>query len=149
MDYVTRSTPRVQIEVVDNPQPCAELSIRQHYKTDMAANPRQTVTKDEHNVATRMCSIKPTGLIFESEERFEISSELGVVIETNLLGLVHEWTIMGWVVDCSGSSEGGGYNITVYFSELPKGMTQMLSLSTQALASLLPRTTESDLFGLN
>ena len=151
MDYGTHSTPRVQTEVVDNPCAHVELSYRQPYKTDMAANPRQTVTKDEHGVATRMCSIKPTGLVFESMERFDISSEIGLIIETNVLGLVREWTVMGWGVDCAEVVTGNtkSYQVTLFFTELPKGMTQMLSLSGQVVAALLPRTPESDLFGLN
>ena len=95
-----------------------------------------------------MCSIKSTGLVFESSQRFDISSEVGLLIETNVLGQLQEWMVRGWVVDCTEAQDESDemYHVTIYFSGLPKGMSQILLLSQ---AELLPRTGATALFGLN
>lgn len=116
----------------------------------MAAHPRQTVTDHGHDVGTPLCTINPTGVVFSSAERLDISSELGLVIETDVLGMVQEWAVQGWVVACKETgTQGEPFEITLLFSEVPVGLRQILALSPTAVSALMPRLGSDTRFGLN
>lgn len=117
------------------------------------ANQRKAKAASGGSVVTRMCSISTTGVIFASSRALEVSSELALSIQTDLLGLHREWSVQGWVIECTpldANASGPEYQITLLFSEIPAGLQQLLLLteSTQGRRAY-PVVPEAEIFGLN
>ena len=102
-------------------------------------------------IITRLCLINPTGLVFLTTRRFEISSEVGLAVQTSAPGNSHEWDVHGLVVDCRvvRCREGLRYKITLLFQNVPEGL-QTLLLEEQASATKgYPPLRQAPLFGMN
>ncbi len=100
------------------------------------------------STVTRMCSINATGVIFVSTAPMEVSSELTLTVQTTVLGLTREWTVQGWVVECS--SQDDDYQVTLLFSDLPAGLQQTLALASgEGARAAYPEMPEAAIFGLN
>ena len=117
----------------------------------MASKAKHERVSEAGNVLTRMCSINPTGLVFLTTKRFEISSELALTIQTNVPGITREWKVHGWVVECADAtfSEELGHKITMLFSDLPMGLQQLLKLAERNEAGAFPAMPGAEIFGLN
>lgn len=94
-----------------------------------------------------MCSIHETGLVFVSKVPLEVSSELTLTIQTTVFGLTKDWAVQGWVVECS--KKGSDYQITLLFSDLPKGLQQVLALASGKKDKSYPKVPGAPVFGLN
>ncbi|HSJ03381.1 MAG: hypothetical protein ACAI34_10985 [Verrucomicrobium sp.] len=100
-----------------------------------------------------MCSISPTGVVFASRQPMEVSSELALTIKTDLLGLHREWSVQGWVIECTPllpDQKHAEYQVTLLFSEMPNGLQQLLKLTecTQG-GRAYPVVQNAEIFGLN
>jgi hypothetical protein len=111
------------------------------------ATPRRRKVGARASTVTRMCSINATGVIFVNTSPLEVSSELTLTIQTTVLGSARDWTVQGWVVECS--MQESGYQVTMLFSDLPKGLSQVLALASGNEARAYPMVTDAGLFGLN
>src|SRR3954470_18880256 len=87
------------------------------------ATPRRRKVGARASTVTRMCSINPTGVVFVNTAPLEVSSELTLTIQTTVLGSKREWTVQGWVVECS--LQESDYQVTLLFSDLPNGLQQV------------------------
>lgn len=98
-----------------------------------------------------MCSINSTGVVFLNTKPLEVSSELGIVVQTTVLGVTHDWSVRGWVVECRAERPGvaGSYQVTLLFSDLPKGLQQILAIAEGDGAHAYPVVQGADMFGLN
>jgi hypothetical protein len=94
-----------------------------------------------------MCSINATGVVFVNTAPLEVSSEVTLTIQTTVLGLSRDWTVQGWVVECS--KEGGDFQVTLLFSDLPKGLQQVLALAAGKKMRAYPEVPGAGVFGLN
>ncbi len=94
-----------------------------------------------------MCSIQSTGLVFVNTKPLEVSSELTLSIQTSLLGVSKEWKVQGWVVECS--REGKEYRVTLLFSNLPSGLSEILDLASTESSRVYPVVDGAEIFGLN
>ena len=94
-----------------------------------------------------MCSINPTGVVFVNTAPLEVSSELTLTIQTTVLGSKREWTVQGWVVECS--SQESDYQVTLLFSDLPSGLQQVLALASGENRRIYPAVKGAEIFGLN
>jgi hypothetical protein len=98
-----------------------------------------------------MCSISSTGVVFLNASALEVSSEITLTVQTNILGCCQEWTIQGWVVECVPAEEPRGtFKVTLLFSSLPKELQHVLALAEGCHgASACKRVPGAELFGLN
>jgi hypothetical protein len=98
-----------------------------------------------------MCSITSTGVVFLNAKALEVSSEITLTVQTNILGSEHEWNIRGWVVECVPSEQQqSAFQVTLLFSDLPKGLQQILALAEGChSASACKRIPGAELFGMN
>jgi hypothetical protein len=55
--------------------------------------------------------------------------------------------VQGWVVECS--KKGRDYQITLLFSDLPKGLQQVLALASGNQDKSYPKVPGAPVFGLN
>lgn len=94
-----------------------------------------------------MCSIQSTGLVFVNTSPLEVSSELTLSIQTSVFGMVNEWKVHGWVVECSREAEA--YRITLLFSDLPGALRQVLALASGESSHAYPEVEGAEIFGLN
>jgi hypothetical protein len=95
-----------------------------------------------------MCSINPTGVVFETSRPLDISSELALTIQTDLLGLSREWSVQGWVIDCT--PVNSEFQVTLLFSEVPQGLQQLLALTGGYTGTrAYPPVDGAEIFGLN
>jgi hypothetical protein len=94
-----------------------------------------------------MCSINATGVVFVNTAPLEVSTELTLTIQTTVLGSTRDWTVQGWVVECS--RQEGHYQVTLLFSDLPTGLRQVLAMASGDGARPYPIVTNAELFGLN
>jgi hypothetical protein len=94
-----------------------------------------------------MCSINPTGVVFVNSAPLEVSSELTLTVQTTLLGTTREWTVQGWVVECA--MQENDYQVTLLFSDLPKGLQQVLALAAGGNGHAYPEVEGAAIFGLN
>lgn len=103
------------------------------------------------STVTRMCSINATGVVFENTAPLEVCSELTLSIQTRVFGLTREWTVQGWVVECAHMrcENIGGYQVTLLFSGLPKGLQQVLAMAEGHACRAYPVVEGSPMFGLN
>lgn len=117
------------------------------------ANQRKAKAASGGSVVTRMCSISTTGVIFASSRVLEVSSELALSIQTDLLGLHREWSVQGWVIECTPldvSEAGPEFQVTLLFSEIPAGLQQLLLLTESAQGGrAYPVMRDAEIFGLN
>lgn len=117
------------------------------------ANQRKTQAAVGASVVTRMCSISATGVVFAASQPLEVSSELALTIQTDLLGLHREWSVLGWVVECApiaSESQGLEFQVTLLFSEMPAGLQQLLLFTENAIGKrAYPVLKAAELFGLN
>ena len=98
-----------------------------------------------------MCSISSTGVVFLNAKALDVSSEITLMVQTSILGSDHEWNIRGWVVGCTpAEQQEGGFQITLLFSDLPKGLQHILALAEGChCASACKRIPGAELFGMN
>ena len=94
-----------------------------------------------------MCSITETGVVFVNTTPLEVSSELTLTVQTTVLGLTREWTVQGWVVECS--TQDSAYQVTLLFSDLPKGLRQVLAVAAGEKVRAYPMVAGGEVFGLN
>jgi hypothetical protein len=115
------------------------------------ARQRRGKTGAGGSTVTRMCSINSTGVVFENTVPLEVCSELTLSIQTRVFGLTREWTVQGWVVECAHMRCGnsGGYQVTLLFSGLPKGLRQVLAMADGHAAHAYPVVESATMFGLN
>src|SRR3954470_3040464 len=111
------------------------------------ATPRRRKSGADASTVRRMCSINPTGVIFVNTAPLEVSSELTLTVQTTLMGVTREWTVHGWVVECS--IQESDYQVTLLFSDLPKGLQQVLALASGEKVRAYPEVTGAEIFGLN
>jgi hypothetical protein len=111
------------------------------------ATPRRRKADSCASTVTRMCSINATGVVFVNTVPLDVSVELTMTIQTTMLGLTREWTVRGWVVECSGQDTD--YQITLLFSDLPKGLQQVLALASGKKARMYPEVPGAGIYGLN
>ena len=114
------------------------------------ANQRRS-SSDKRDVITRLCSINTTGLVFYSSRRLKLSSEISFSIETKVFGFCQEWSLQGWVVECRHvrDQEDANYQITLLFSDLPKGLQQVLATAEGEAKRAYPAVADAPMFGLN
>ena len=60
---------------------------------------------------------------------------------------VSNWTVHGWVVECS--IQESDYQVTLLFSDLPKGLQQVLALASGEKSRAYPEVVGAEIFGLN
>jgi hypothetical protein len=72
---------------------------------------------------------------------------LTLTVQTTVLGMTRDWTVQGWVVECS--IQESDYQVTLLFSDLPKGLQQVLALASGEKARAYPEVTGAEIFGLN
>ncbi len=94
-----------------------------------------------------MCSINATGVVFVNTAPLEVSTELTITIQTTVLGSTRDWTVQGWVVECS--MQESDYQVTLLFSDLPKGLRQVLVLASDKNVRAYPVVARAEMFGLN
>ena len=94
-----------------------------------------------------MCSINPTGVVFVNTKPIEVSSELTLTVQTSVFGATREWTVHGWVVECS--RQEADFQVTLLFSGLPKGLQQVLALASGEKTRAYPEVVGAEIFGLN
>lgn len=115
-------------------------------------NERRNSIKQE-GVLADLSSISDTGLVFHSPEALMTGTEVGMVIQTSLLGSLREWSVQGWVVECQpGESESGkelGFAVTLLFSDLPQGLKQLLGQVSGNRLYAYPPVKGEEFFGLN
>jgi hypothetical protein len=111
------------------------------------ATPRRRKSGAETTTVTRMCSINATGVVFVNTAPLEVSSELTLTVQTTVLGVTRDWTVHGWVVECS--IQESDYQVTLLFSDLPKGLQQVLALASGEKVHPYPEVTGAEMFGLN
>ncbi|WP_206026295.1 hypothetical protein [Roseimicrobium sp. ORNL1] len=115
------------------------------------AKSRRTKLQARKCTATRMCSISSTGVVFLNARALEVSSEITLTVQTNILGSGQEWTVQGWVVECVPAEEPQNcFKVTLLFSNLPKELQQVLTLAEGCHgATAIRRIPGAELFGLN
>lgn len=98
-----------------------------------------------------MCSISSTGVVFLNASALEVSSEITLTVQTNILGRGQEWNVQGWVVECVPAEEQQStFKVTLLFSNLPKGLQQILALAEGCHGpDACRRVQGAELFGLN
>ena len=98
-----------------------------------------------------MCSINSTGVVFVNTVPIEVSSELTLTVQTSLLGVTHDWTVHGWVVECSPVQDDGAvrHQVTLLFSDLPAGLKHVLALAEQGGSCPYPRVPGFPVLGQN
>lgn len=111
------------------------------------ATPRRRKVGAHASTVTRMCSINATGVVFVNTAPLEVSSELTLTVQTTVLGSTREWTVQGWVVECS--SRETDYQVTLLFSDLPKGLQQVLAMASDEKARAYPVLKGAEVFGMN
>src|SRR5207253_9554201 len=111
------------------------------------ATPRRRKAGVHASTVTRMCSINLTGVVFVNTAPLEVSSELTLTIQTTVLGSKREWTVQGWVVECS--SQATDYQVTLLFADLPSGLQQVLALASGEKRRIYPAVEGAEIFGLN
>jgi hypothetical protein len=111
------------------------------------ATPRRRKAGAHACAVTRMCSINATGVVFVNPAPLEVSSELTLTVQTTVLGMTRDWTVQGWVVECS--TQESDYQVTLLFSDLPKGLQQVLALASGEKARAYPEVAGAEIFGLN
>jgi hypothetical protein len=111
------------------------------------ATPRRRKVGAHASTVTRMCSINAIGVVFVNTAPLEVSSELTLTIQTTVLGSSREWTVQGWVVECS--LQESDYQVTLLFSGLPKGLQNVLALASGEKRWSYPEVTGAEIFGLN
>jgi hypothetical protein len=103
---------------------------------------RRNLQQDgKEGVVTHLCSINSTGLVFVSNRELGLSSEVSFSIETRVFGLNQEWSLQGWVVECRHMPEDNGahYQVTLLFSDFPKGLQHVLAMADSLIPSWRPR----------
>jgi hypothetical protein len=115
------------------------------------AKSRRTKLQARKCTATRMCSISSTGVVFLNARALDVSSEITLTVQANILGDAQEWNVQGWVVECVPAEETRGtFKVTLLFSSLPKELQQILALAEGCHhASACKRVPGAELFGLN
>ncbi len=119
----------------------------------MASKPKTRRTKLQARkcTATKLCSITSTGVVFLSSTPLEVFSDITLTVQTRILGLESDWCVQGWVVECSEAQEHPGlHQITLFFSELPACLRQILALAEACRSRrACPRVAGAELYGLN
>ena len=102
-------------------------------------------------IVTRLCSINSSGLVFLTTRRFEVSSEVSLMVQTCTPGVSREWEVQGLVVDCrvARCREGLRYKITLLLHSLPEGLQAILREEQQGSSASYPPLRQAPLFGMN
>ena len=80
--------------------------------------------------------------------------EVGLVVQTSLMGRKREWSVQGLVVECQakeakGKDEEAGFEVTLLFSDLPQGLKVLLGQVRGSRFYLYPPVKDEEFFGLN
>lgn len=102
-------------------------------------------------LVTQICSIDSNGLVFLALSRLEVSSDVTMLLQTSTRGVVHEWEVRGWVVDCRATRCRGGlrYKVTLLFHDLPAGLQGVLSEGGAVGPQGYPPLRHAPVFGMN
>lgn len=113
-------------------------------------NRRETSRSNFRSDARALCSISSAGVVFFSEKRMPLSSEISFNMETEVFGLHQEWQVKGWVVGCESMPMGAqlGYKVTLLFHDLPDALISVLEM-TQGARPSFPMMDACPTFGLN
>ncbi|TLD68312.1 hypothetical protein FEM03_23190 [Phragmitibacter flavus] len=100
-----------------------------------------------------MSSISDTGLVFHSPQALVTGTEVGLTIQTSLLGYLREWSVQGWVVECECESDEAneelGFAVTLLFSDMPQGLKTLLGQVSEQRLYAYPPVKGEEFFGLN
>src|SRR5437773_774646 len=115
------------------------------------AKHRQKPADGGDGMATRLCSITSTGLVFLAARRLDVSSEVTLSVQTGASGAAREWEVHGWVVDCRSTRcrDGLRYRVTLLFHDLPVGLQGILTGERVEVSRKFPPLPNAALFGLN
>lgn len=100
----------------------------------------------------QLCSITTTGVVVTTRQELDVSSEVSITVQTSALGMVREWQVQAWVVECRSLREDhdGRYQVTLLFSALPHGLKQLLICHEhEASGKPYPVVNGGEIFGLN
>ena len=81
-----------------------------------------------------------------------MSSEVSITVQTSHVGTTREWQVRAWVVECQDLCLQSGleFRVTLLFSELPQGLSQVLSWQDGFHSNLPDEGNPNvDIFGLN
>ena len=103
-------------------------------------------------IVEQLCSITTTGVVVTTHQELDVSSEVSITVQTSSLGMVREWQVQAWVVECRSmqDDEDGRYQVTLLFSTLPHGLKQLLICHEhEASGKPYPQVKGGEIFGLN
>lgn len=115
------------------------------------AKHQQQIATSGGGLVTRLCSINSNGLVFLASSRLEVSSDVTLALLTSAPGVVHEWEVHGWVVDCrvARCPEGLRYKVTLLFHDLPAGLQAILREGRAVGLQSFPPLRHAPIFGMN
>ncbi len=103
-------------------------------------------------IVTTVCSVNSTGLVFLTQKRLKVCSDITLSVQTSTEGATRDWTVQGCVVECRTVRQpatGLRYQITLLFSDLPAELRALLAADEKETGVLYPAVEGAGVFGLN